>query len=172
MIQGLDLLVALSFCGVILAAAISFYLYKIYQVSSDISQNIKDQICKINNLNSSIENIEFAITGTSQSVKKAQDYVRENFSSGTLRTDNTSLRDYLERSKSAWKDIAELNVELKHFREIWEFTHQELKTKPSFNELKLSYISDQLNARGIYGEAHDRYMRRYRKYVWKVGSED
>lgn len=170
--QSMELLVVLSLIGIILAAIISFYLFKLYQVNIDISNIIKEQNCKLNNLNSSVDNIEFAITGTSPSKKFAQDFARTSISSKKLRSDNTSLRDYLERSKKEWRDIEKLNVELKHFREIWELYHVKLYAFPEFNDLKIRYYSEHLITMGIYGEQHDRHMRLYRKIYGKKGSED
>ena len=114
-----------------------------------------------------LDNMEYSITGTSQNQKSAQDYVRQNFSAdGKLRSDNTSLRDYLENQRYRHRDIKLIGVELRWLRQMWEYRNVSSKTKIEdkiFRQKALNYEYERLRAMGIEGETLVKEMEGYRK---------
>jgi cell division protein FtsL len=129
-------------------------LEKLTSINDNITQELK-----------SIDNIEYAITGTSQNQKSMQDYIKNNFSSnGMLRSDNTSLRDFLERQKNQHQEIKIIGVELKWLKELWKYKNISGTTSvgdKQYRELILRYHYEWLIARGIEGEALDTQMKKY-----------
>ena len=131
-------------------------LEKLTSVNDNITQELK-----------SIDNIEYAITGTSQNQKEIQDYIKNNFSSnGMLRSDNTSLRDFLEKQKYQHQEIKIIGVELKWLKELWKYKNisgTKSVGDKQYRELILRYHYEWLIARGIEGEELNIQMKKYEK---------
>jgi hypothetical protein len=134
------------------------------------TNNILEKLNSVNDKNTqqlqSIDNIEYAITGTSQNQKGMQDYIRNNFSSNSkLSSDKASLRDFLERQKNQHRELKIIRVELKWLKELWKYKNISATTTVSdkqYRELVLMYQYELLKAQGIEGEALDTQMKKYR----------
>jgi hypothetical protein len=153
--------------AVIVLFALLWVQYRLLRVANQISEKLSSTDDKIARKLASIDNIEYAITGTSQNQKDSQDYIRNKFSSnGNLRSDKTSLRDFLEHQKYENQEIKIISVELKWLRELWEYKNISSTTRvedKKFRELVLSYHYNWLIARGVTGEALDNAMKEYYK---------
>ena len=134
------------------------------------TNNILEKLNSVNDKNTqhlqSIDNIEYAITGTSQNQKGMQDHIRNNFSSNSkLSSDKTSLRDFLERQKNHHRELKIIRVELTWLKELWKYKNISATTTVSdkqYRELVLMYQYELLKAQGIEGEALDTQMKKYR----------
>jgi len=139
--------------------------YKLLLIANMILEKITSVNDRMMEELKSIDNIEYAITGTSKNQIAIQDHIRNNFSSnGKLRSDNTSLRDFLERQKYHHQEIKIIGVELKWLKELWKYKNISATTIVSdkqYREMILRYYYELLIAQGVEGEALEVQMKRY-----------
>jgi hypothetical protein len=99
--------------------------------------------------------------------KGAQDFIRQKFSrNGKLRSDNTSLRDFLEKQSYRHIDVKLIGVELRWLRQLWEHKNVSSKSKiedKRFREMKLRYEYEKLMAMGFEGEKLKNLIDGYRR---------
>jgi hypothetical protein len=161
-ISGLVMLILIIFSIVFL-----WMLYKLINVASKILDKLTAVDEKVAQKLISIDNIEYALTGTSKIQKSIQDHIRNNFSSnGEMRSDKTSLRDFLENHKYEHQEIKIIGVELKWLRKQWEYKNISSTTRVEdrvFRDLALNFHYEWLRARGVTGESLKNEMEKYYK---------
>jgi hypothetical protein len=153
--------------SIVVLVALLWVQYKLLKITNQIAEKLTSSDEEITRGLTSIDNIEYAITGTSQNQKDSQDYIRNKFSSnGNLRSDKTSLRDFLEHQKYENQEIKIIGVELKWLRKLWEYKNISSTTRVEdrqFRDLVLTYRYEWLIARGVAGEELDNAMKEYYK---------
>lgn len=169
----MSLLYISIFLVILCLSIIIFIQFKILSANNELISKLKTQDEYLKNQFNSLDSIEYAITGTSLIQKGAQDYIREKFTKDKkLSSDNTSLRDFLERQNYRHRDIQLIKIELEYLRELWEYRN--ISSSAKFDDTLLqnkmrNYKLQWLRAMGVEGEALDKAIEEFEKiYVSKA----
>lgn len=159
---------------VVLLIAIALQLRKITEINIKVLKYLIDIDSKSRDQFVALDNIEHAITGDSKTRKSLNDHVRKNFTKdGKLRSDESSLRNYLEGASKRNSDVKSIlnmiKVELEFFKILWEFKSIDLKTKvynKEYRKIVVNYKLDQLKAQK-FSNAYIEETRGYYELIEK-----